>query len=138
MAGGATGISTTIIRIELPEHIYQDYMKQADASGKDLEHVLVRRLIDCREYDLYGGKPLRLSPTERHEIERLFSRSFGTGSDLVLFLKRNFHLTVEGVKVPISGQLLSRMKDRCGQRREWKTFLAETIIKQLEHYAGMR
>ena len=138
MATAAIDSPSTVLRLHLDSKLFEAYEIQARESGIEVEELIAKRLLEFRDQDTFKGRKLLLSPPERQDIEKLFSRSFKTGADLVRFLSDIYSLRLNDVKIPVSGQVLQRLKDRCGQRRKFSEFVQEVVVKGLEHFVGLR
>ena len=129
--------TVTAIRLHLPEHLYTEYEKQAAAAGMPLESLMTQRLHECRDMDSFVGRSLKLTPAERQHLEKIAERGFKTGADVVQFVEYMASIRVHEVSIPLSKELLTRLETRA-IRMEFKKYLAELVVKGLEHFAGMR
>lgn len=127
----------TSIRLKLDSSLAEEYERQARQQGKDVEELIAQRLHECKDINAYKGRSLTLSPGERQDLETALSRSFTTGREVVHYITRSYEVSVDGVSMPLSPELLRRLKDRCG-RKSFPEFVREVVTAQLEHYAGMR
>ena len=125
------------VRINLPSDLYRTFSTLAASKGLELEDLLSRHLAATRDHDTDKGRGIKISPEDRQEIEKAFSRSFKDGRELTHFLNQVYAVQIGGVTVQLSAALLQRLNGRRG-RMDFDAFLKETIIAQLEHFAGMR
>jgi hypothetical protein len=87
--------------------------------------------------DSHGGRSLKLSPTERQFIESKAGHGFKTGSDVAQYIEYATSLKIGGLTVTLPKDLLHRLETRA-VRQTFDKFLPELVIKQLEHFVGLR
>lgn len=127
----------TRVRIELDSVTFESYERQAAEAGMDIEDMLNQRLARCVDQTEYNGRTLTISPESRQRIEKAIGRSFNNGSELSGYLVKSFQLAIGKVKVELPVELLRRLETRA-IRKDYKQFLQETVIRQLEHMVGLR
>lgn len=133
----STTISNTSLRLTLPDSLYAEYERQALESGKEIEEVILSRLTEFRDQSSYSGRSIKLSSSCRQTLEKVFGRSFKDGDDLTRYLESVYTLTVGGVDISLSSEVLRRLKERA-IRRPFEDIVREVVVKQLEHHVGLR
>lgn len=127
----------TFLRIPISDSLLKTYEKQAAAMNQPVEQVMALRLAEYKDHSSYDGRMLVLTPSDRQEIESNFNRSFASGSELARVLSHSFRLRIDTMHVQLSPALLSRLEARA-IRKPFQEFVRDTVIKQLEHFAGLR
>lgn len=125
------------VRLPIPDSLFKEYERQAQQLNLDVEELLIRRLSETRDQSNEKGRSIKVSPEDRQKIETAFSHSFRDGRELAAHLLSVYGVTVDGITIQLSPDLLKRLDGRRG-RMEFKAFVTETIVRQLEHFAGMR
>lgn len=129
--------STIPVRIFIPAELYQFFDERAEQQSVEIGEAIARHLAMTKDQDNDKGRSIKISPEDRQSIEDAFSRSFRTGKELAQHLQQSYSVEVGGIAVPLSPDLLKRLDGRRG-RMDLKAFVVETVVRQLEHFAGMR
>lgn len=125
------------LRLTLPTELLNKYEAQALQSGQQLEDVIIVRLTEHQDQSSYTGRALSLSPEQRQELERALGKSIRTSSELVHSIRAALSVRINELTVQLTPELLRRLQTRC-VRVPFAKFLPEVIVRQLEHFAGLR
>lgn len=134
MPAASTGTHVQL-RIVVPEEILDQYQKQADVLGIDVELVAGARLAQCVRHT--AQKPLYFDDDERRELERILGKNATTTRDMIVQIRNSIAVKINNLKIALRPALLSRLKSRC-LGMQWESFLEKVIVEDLERYVGMR
>src|SRR5262245_18227397 len=135
MAASAPPHTQTQYRVRIPDEIAAIYADQAEAREIDIEKLLSERLIASVEHG--AEKPLYFDDDERRELEHLLGKNLFNARDTIVLIRNAVAVRVQNLRIVLQPGLLSRLKSRC-HGLKWEEFLEQTIVHQLERYAGMR
>lgn len=129
-------MSTETIRITLPSDIVRKYETQAKARGdQPPEWIMGERL---RQFAATNSqKPIVLDDASRQKIEKLVGKNISNSDELVAIIESAVSVRVDGMEVPMTPQLLSRLNSRC-IGVPFDKFLPPLIKRMLEEYCGLR
>ena len=135
MAKSATAPTVTKVSLRLPENIYDHYYERAAKFGREIEDEINLRLRDCRDHTAASG--IYLDDAARNELSQLAGKLIRTPDDLLAWAKTMSTLHVEGVDIPLSTMLATRLRTRCFGHT-WPEHIRKTVTELLEQSAGMR
>lgn len=124
------------LRIKIDSQIVAEFERQATASGKTLEDLVASRLAYALHLEPNDGS-IMISNSQRQRLEVMYKRSFEGGNDLFAYLQQCVSLRIGNATVQLSPELLRRLEARA-VRRPLVPFLKEVVVKQLEHFVGLR
>jgi hypothetical protein len=131
-----TSSSPTIkLTLRLPESIYDAYAERAAKLGKEPEDVIRERLTLCVTYN--DTSPIYLTSAERNFISQIAGKLIRTPEDLIAWARAVSTLSVAGIGVELSEQLLGRLRSRTF-KRPWDEYLRSTVTECLEQHVGLR
>lgn len=125
----------TLLRVVLPNAVYQHYLAEAAAAGKDIETVLAARLEACQDYS--AEKPIYFDDADRQELERCLGRNVLHTADALIQIRNALSVRVNKVIISLNPNLLGKLKSRC-IRADWEKWLSARIVHALEVYVGLR
>ena len=131
----STTMSGINIRISLPDDVAAAYEAQATKHNRSLEDELVAQLRQYKHIE--ATKPVVLNDVERQHLDKLMARNFNSGAELVSHVEHLLSISADGQEIPLSPQLLSKLKTRC-HGMEFGKFMAFTVKRLLEEFVGMR
>ena len=137
MEDTATIPSTITVRLPLSSDLLSHYESQAKIMNLSLEDTLAARLSEHKDHSTYNGRNLILSPEQRQEIEKGISRSLRAPEEFVHVVRSSLSIDIDDRDIPLSPELLRRLKTRC-IRQPFRDFMKNTIVRQLEHFVGLR
>jgi hypothetical protein len=125
-------------RIRLPLDIASEYSWQyEDSEFTDEDELLEDRLVKCVHHT--AERPLYFNDTERAELESLLGVNLFSARELIDRLSRTNSLTVGGVAVPLTQQVIDRLRMRCeAYNVSYAKFVTDAAVAGIEREIGLR
>jgi hypothetical protein len=127
--------SVSVFRVALSTPIATLYQEQADLAQAPLESLLAERLQKCATHT--SSKPLYISDAKRQALDKLFGFNISTSDQLLTKVQQTLSVNINGIKVRLSPDLLSRLKTR-SLSQPFDKFVAQTVVEELERFVGLR
>lgn len=121
--------------ISLPEPLYDRYAVRAAQYNRTPEEEIVLRLQRCADHT--ADTPIYLNDQDRKELCALTGKLIANSTSLVQFVRNLMSLQVEHVEVPLSEQLVSRLKTR-QFGHTWPEHIRYHVVDALEQFVGLR
>lgn len=125
----------TLLRIPVPEELYLELNRQADAAKKPVEYLIAERLGQIATSN--SVKPLVITDENRRKLEAALGKNFSTPEELVRMVSLAMTVSVGEANIPINPTLLFRLQSRCFGM-PFDKFIELTVTRALEEYCGMR
>lgn len=129
-------VPTVKVQLRLGEDVFDAYAERAAKSGNDPEAEMLKTLSRCRSHN--DVSPIYLNDTERNELSQLAGHLLRTPDEVLSWGRSLTSLHVAGVDIPLSTNLLTRLRTRCFGATKWDEFIQRIITEALEQYVGLR
>lgn len=122
-------------RVELPEHIFDLYVTQADKQdGKDPEKLMEERLIRCVGQVDQG---LYFTLADKKRLEVCIGRSVGDARGALQHLEPLSRIDVSGVVIQLDPVVLKRLETRTRRGQSLEQLIREQVNRALKQYVGL-
>lgn len=126
-----------LIKLELPEKLYEEYERMGGISGRSAEEEIAERLKRCQKHT--ASRPLYFNDEERGELERLTGGHLAQSPEVVLGrLRTAMSIVVEDVTIVINANLLQRLSTRVFRGQTMEGVITKVVKEALERHCGMR
>jgi len=123
------------LTVDLPEHIYDQFMEQAIALNREVEDVVAQRLARCVGQKDNG---LYFSDAQKKELEKYCGRSVGDAQGALQCLKNVSSILCDDVIVELDIRLKQRLDSRAKmQRMTLEKLIHREVMMALRRYVGM-
>lgn len=130
--------SLSQLRVEISTEIAEHYQSIADAAGQPIETILRERLeTTAGYYDAVVGRPLHFNNEERQELEQILAKNLFSTRDAIVLVRNALSVRLGNAKITLRPELLMKLKSRC-LGVPWERFLADTVVRELERFVGLR
>jgi len=132
---GSPTVPTVAVKLKLPEATYDALAERATKFGRDVEDEIVFRLRDTLTYT--ANQPIYLNDDQRAALTQIAGRLIRSPDDLMQWASQLTTLHVEGVDVPLTQTLVTRLKGR-QFGTSWPEHVKRTVVECLEAFVGLR
>lgn len=129
-----SGESVVPCRIDLPEHIYDQYAAEADKKGKDPELLMRERLVQVLPQNDQG---LWFSAADKKRLEQCIGHMCSDANGALQRLEPLSHITVEGLDIRIDPTILKRLSTRTLRGQTLNQLIVQQVQKALKQYVGL-
>jgi hypothetical protein len=126
---------TIVFKLRLPEPLYDKLSLRATKFGRTVEEEIALRLRDTQDYT--SIQPIYLTDEDRAALTQIAGKMIRTAADLMTWASQLTTLHVEGVDVPLTQTLVTRLKSR-QFGVTWPEHVRRTVTECLEQFCGMR
>jgi hypothetical protein len=133
--GTVNAVTTAHVRLELPEHVFDQYSGQAEKSGgRDPEVVMAERLIRCANQVESG---LYFNQAEKKRLEACVGHMVADAQGALQRLEPLSRINVSDVTIRLDPVVLQRLSTRCRRGQTIQQLITEQTVKALKQYVGM-
>ena len=123
------------VQLTMTSDLYDIYESKGRISKRSAEDEMLARLTTCRDHT--SSTALYIDDTTRQALEAIAGRKLTSGGDILAWARTLASLTVAGVVVPLSEQLMKRLDSR-RFGRSMPEYVSHTTVDLLEKEVGMR
>ena len=127
--------ATVKLSLRIPESLLSTYEDQAVRSKRSVEDMILDRLRQCAAY--VDTQPIYISDSDRNTLSQLASKRIANATELISWARSLTSISVGGVSVPLSEQLVKRMETR-KFGKTWAELTRAMVTDGLETAVGMR
>ena len=127
--------ATVKLSLRIPESLLSAYEDQAVRSKRSVEDMILDRLRQCAAY--VDTQPIYISDSDRNTLSQLASKRIANATELISWARSLTSISVGGVSVPLSEQLVKRMETR-KFGKTWAELTRAMVTDGLETAVGMR
>ena len=129
--------SKVMVRLELPEALYEAYERHGSRSAREPEAEMLERLKRCKDH--VANRPLYFNDAQRSELEHLSGGHITKSPDaLIKRLANACSIEVGDVKITIDQRLAQRLSTRVFRGQTIEGNIKKVVIEALERDCGMR
>ncbi len=132
--GTVNQVTTAHVRLELPEHVFDQYSGQADKVGKDPELLMTERLIRCAPQIESG---LYFTNDEKKRLEKCLGHMVSDGTGALQRLEPMSKIDVGGVTITLDALILKKLSTRTLRGQTLEQLIEKTVTKALRQYVGL-
>lgn len=133
--GTVNAVTTAHVRLNLPEHIFDQYAAQAErAGGKDVEVLMAERLVRCAPQAEPG---LYFNAAEKKRLDACIGRPVGDANGALQRLEPLSRIDVSGVAIKLDPTTLTRLSTRTRRAQSLNQLIEEVVVKALKQYVGL-
>lgn len=128
-------MSEVIIKLRMPEELYQAY--EAQAGKGSVEKAILDRLRRCQTYT--AGRPLYFNDAERGELEHITGGwSLPNAETALTRVKQLVKVRVGEVEIELDERILQRMAHRAkAERKEFNVWVTREVTQGLMRSTGL-
>lgn len=133
-AGTVNQVTTAHVRLDLPEHIFDQYSGQADKAGKDVEQLMAERLTRTLPQVDNG---LWFTSEEKKRLETIVGHMVADGQGALQRLEPIQKIDVSGVCIRLDPQVIKRLSTRTLRGQSLNQLIEQQVVKALKQYVGL-
>lgn len=123
------------VQLTMTSDLYDIYEAKGRVSKRSAEDEMLARLTTCRDHT--SSTALYIDDSTRMALEAVAGRPLRSGGDILGWARTLATLTVAGVVVPLSEQLMKRLDSR-RFGATMPEYVSRTTVDLLEKEVGMR
>jgi len=132
--GIANEVVTVIIRLELPEHLYNHYASEAAKRNREPEQVMAERLTRCQTIT---GSGIYFDEEQKKRLSNVIGHTVADAEGALQRLETSTVVSVEGYDFALDPRLIQRLKTRVFRGERYEDVMHREIVRSLMTYAGM-
>jgi len=132
--GMANEVVTVIMRLELPEHLYNHYVSEATKRNRDPEQVMAERLTRCQSIT---GSGIYFNEDQKKRLSNVIGHTVADAEGALQRLETSTVVDVSGFAFELDPRLIQRLKTRVFRGETYSDVMYREIVRALMTFAGM-
>lgn len=127
-------VVTVIVRLELPEHIYDIYAEEALKRGREPEQIMGERLNRCKGI---SGSGIYFNDDQKKRLGNVVGHTVNDAEGALQRLETATIVDVSGFQFELDPRLIQRLKTRVYRGEHYEDVVYREIVRGLMNFAGM-